>query len=100
SVTYPHLWVAKNLISFLKQRDIDVDDQSVEIAKVPSNTHLLSEVKGWTYYELVDGMMKYSNNFLAESLTKNIAVHKTGKQGSIKSGTEIIKEVLETNYGL
>lgn len=100
NVTYPHLWTAKNLISFLKQRDIVVENEDVEITKVPSKSQLLSEVKGWTYYALIDGMMKYSNNFLAEALTKNIVVKRTGKQGNIGTGVDLIKEILETNYGL
>lgn len=100
SVTYPDLWVGKNLIQFLKQRGITVEDQKVISQKAPSGATLLAEVKGWTFFEVIDGMMKFSNNFLAEMLTKNIASLKTGKQGSVEKGIDLIKEILETNFGL
>lgn len=99
SVTHPDLWVGKNLIQFLKQRGIEVENTKVTSQKTPSGADLLAEAKGWTYFEVVDGMMKFSNNFLAEMLTKNIA-SKNGKQGSVDRGVDIIKEILETNYGL
>jgi len=99
SVTHPDLWVGKNLIQFLKQRGIAVEDTKVLSKKTPNSADLLAEAKGWTFFEVIDGMMKFSNNFLAEMLTKNIA-SKDGKQGSIDRGVELIKEILETNYGL
>lgn len=100
SVTHPDLWVGKNLIQFLKQRGITVEDKKVLSQKTPENSNLLAEAKGWTFFEAIDGMMKFSNNFLAEMLTKNIATNKGAKQGSIERGITLIKEILETNYGL
>ncbi|MES2768598.1 MAG: D-alanyl-D-alanine carboxypeptidase/D-alanyl-D-alanine-endopeptidase [Bdellovibrionota bacterium] len=99
SVTHPDLWVGKNLLQFLKQRGITVEDSKISSQKTPGSSTLLAEAKGWTFFEVIDGMMKFSNNFLAEMLTKNIAASK-GKQGSIEKGVELIKEVLETNYDL
>lgn len=99
SVTHPDLWVGKNLIQFLKQRGIVVEDTKILSQKTPGSADLLAEAKGWTFFEVIDGMMKFSNNFLAEMLTKNIA-SKDGKLGSIDRGVELIKEILETNYGL
>jgi D-alanyl-D-alanine carboxypeptidase/D-alanyl-D-alanine-endopeptidase (penicillin-binding protein 4) len=100
SVTHPDLWVGKNLIQFLKQRGISVEDAQVISKKAPENSILLADVKGWSFFEIINGMMKYSNNFLAEMLTKNVAVNKSGKVGSIDKGVALIKETLETNYGL
>lgn len=100
SVTHPDLWVGKNLIQFLKQRGITVEDTKIISQKTPESAKLLAEVKGWTFFEVIDGMMKFSNNFLAEMLTKNIATSKGAKQGSIERGISLMKEILETNYGL
>lgn len=100
SVTYPDLWVGKNLIQFLKQRGIAVENQKIISQKSPEKSTLLAEVKGWSIFEILDGMMKYSNNFLAEMITKNIATSKGAKVGSIDKGVSLIKEILETNYGL
>lgn len=100
SVTYPDLWVGKNLIQFLKQRGITVEDTKVVSKKTPESSTLLADVKGWTFFQVMDGMLKFSNNFLAEMLTKNIAVIRGAKQGSIEKGISLIKEILETNYDL
>ena len=100
SVTHPDLWVGKNLLQFLKQRGITVEDTKIVSQKTPSSSTLLAEAKGWTFFEVIDGMMKFSNNFLAEMLTKNIAASRGTKQGSIEKGVELIKEILETNFDL
>ncbi len=100
SVTHPDLWVGKNLIQFLKHRGIEVTDQKVSSGKTPAKSTLLAEVKGWTFFEIIDGMMKFSNNFLAEMITKNISTNNGAKVGSIDGGVELIKEILETNYNL
>jgi D-alanyl-D-alanine carboxypeptidase/D-alanyl-D-alanine-endopeptidase (penicillin-binding protein 4) len=100
SVTHPDLWVGKNLIEFLKQRGITVEDTKIQSKKTPDSADLLADVKGWSNFEIINGMMKYSNNFLAEMLTKNIAVKRGEKVGSIEKGVTLIKEILDTNYGL
>lgn len=100
SVTYPDLWVGKNLIQFLKQRGITVENDKVISQKTPDDSVLLSSVNGWTFFEVMDGMLKFSNNFLAEMLTKNIAISRGAKQGEIAKGVSLIKEILETNYDL
>src|SRR5690606_17150829 len=90
SVTHPDLWVGKNLIQFLKHRGIEVTDQKVSSGKTPAKSTLLAEVKGWTFFEIIDGMMKFSNNFLAEMITKNISTNNGAKVGSIDGGVELI----------
>src|SRR5690606_26141788 len=78
----------------------EVVNSKVVSGRAPEKSDLLAESKGWTIFEAVDGMMKFSNNFLAEMLTKNISTNKGAKQGSIEGGVALIKEIIETNYGI
>jgi D-alanyl-D-alanine carboxypeptidase/D-alanyl-D-alanine-endopeptidase (penicillin-binding protein 4) len=45
-------------------------------------------------------MMKFSNNFIAEMLTKQIAVHMGYKNASISDGIKSIQKVMQSDYQL
>jgi D-alanyl-D-alanine carboxypeptidase/D-alanyl-D-alanine-endopeptidase (penicillin-binding protein 4) len=73
SIQSPVPWLGANLVSFLKQRGVSVEDTSVKAGEPPSSARIVAKSQGWSLFELVDGMMKYSNNFIAEMLTKQLA---------------------------
>lgn len=98
SVTYPDLWVGRNLISFLRQRGITIENMDVQSKKCLDKMNVLASSKGWTYQQILDGMLKFSNNFLAESVTKNISVKYGSKPGSILGGIKEIKQILQSKY--
>jgi len=100
SISYPDLWVGKNLISFLKDRGIEFDNQKIVSKKCSDSAPTLAIAKGWTVNEILDGMLKYSNNFLAESFTKQLAVDAGAGSGNIAKGVEVIRDTLEKEYGL
>lgn len=93
SVTDPGLWSGEALRSFLSQRNIVVTG-SIRMGKTPSNAQVLAKIQGQPINHLVTDMMKFSNNFVAEMLTKNLAA-KAGKQpASLEAGTAIIRDTL------
>ena len=68
--------------------------RKVKSGTTPDNAEELavSESKNLSY--IVDDMNKFSNNFVAEMLTKNMAVESGKSKASLKNGVEIIREEL------
>src|SRR5690606_36834225 len=78
---------------FLKQRGVTVAG-SVRTAKTPAGAKVLAQVKSKPVAAHVTDMMKFSNNYVAEILTKNLAVHVQGAPGTMDGGVAIIKDYL------
>ncbi|PIS10702.1 MAG: D-alanyl-D-alanine carboxypeptidase/D-alanyl-D-alanine-endopeptidase [Bdellovibrio sp. CG10_big_fil_rev_8_21_14_0_10_47_8] len=72
NVTQPDLWSGSNLKSFLKQRDIEVTGK-VRSGITPSGARLLAEAEGKLIEDVLADMDKFSNNYVAEMLAKDIA---------------------------
>ncbi len=95
----PVQWVGTGLLDFLGQRGIEVVNKKVQEGKVPSGARLVAEAPGWSIDELVNGMLRFSNNFIAEMLTKNLALSNGASQGTIATGVHTIKKMIST-YGV
>lgn len=78
SISKPDLWTGYHLVEFLKQRGINVKG-NVSTGKAPANAKVLAKSEGAPLYEILADMLKFSNNYVAEMLTKQLAV----KAGSI-----------------
>lgn len=72
NVTSPDLWSGANLKAFLKQRGIEVKGK-IKNAKVPPSARVLAEADGKTMELILGDMNKFSNNFVAEMIAKNLA---------------------------
>jgi D-alanyl-D-alanine carboxypeptidase/D-alanyl-D-alanine-endopeptidase (penicillin-binding protein 4) len=97
SITDPVRWSAFQLMNFLGQRGIVVSG-GVKAGTVPAGSRLLAEVESRPVAELVKDMMKFSNNYVAEMLTKNLGAQKSSP-GTMKTGVSEINEFLK-NQGL
>ncbi len=84
-------WSGHNLIQFLKQRGITVKGQ-VKAGTTPKDAKLLAKVDSKPLDEMVKDMMKFSNNFVAEMLVKNLAAEKKGMGASLTQGVDVIKQ--------
>ncbi len=73
NVTQPELWAGANLISFLAQRGIKVKGEVVS-GKTPASAEILAESESKPIEMMLADMNKFSNNFVAEMLTKNLSV--------------------------
>lgn len=93
SIYDPALWSGYNLKEFLRQRGINVEG-SVRVGKAPEKAAVLAQVKSKPLAAHVADMMKYSNNYVAEILAKNLAVHVHGAPGTMEKGLGQIKEYL------
>jgi D-alanyl-D-alanine carboxypeptidase/D-alanyl-D-alanine-endopeptidase (penicillin-binding protein 4) len=74
NITQPALWAGHNLKSFLAQRGIVVQGK-VRLGSKPSTAKVLAEAESKAIQEIVADMNKFSNNYVAEMLCKNISVY-------------------------
>tara|TARA_B100000749_G_scaffold279661_1_gene273144 strand:+ start:126922 stop:128427 length:1506 start_codon:yes stop_codon:yes gene_type:complete len=94
SVLRPDYWSGFNLISFLKQRGIEVQEK-VKLGKVPGKSRVLSDHESKPLSEVVKDMMKFSNNYVAEMLTKNLSLMGASKErGTMEGGMHRLQKFL------
>lgn len=90
SITQPDFWSGHNLVSFLAQRGIEVKGQ-VKTGVTPGSASLLAKAPSVPIAQVVTDMMKFSNNYVAEMLTKNLAARKGVKPATMKAGLEVVR---------
>ncbi len=93
SILNPAMWAGNNLKEFLSQRGIQVKGE-VRLGGMPKNAKILAEAKGKTMSETVSDMMKYSNNYVAEMLTKNLAAEFSKQPATMKDGVNVIVDLI------
>ena len=95
NITRPDYWAGANLKSFLKQRGINVEGM-VKDGVVPRNAKKLVTYEGRPLHGVASDMMKFSNNYLAEMLTKNLAFLNDRKpRATMDEGLEVIRLFLD-----
>lgn len=94
SITKPDLWAGENLKSFLAQRGITVRGQ-IKAGKMPSGLDLVGEAESKPIESMVTDMNKFSNNYVAEMLIKNLAVSK-GEVGSLPAGMKHLQGYMKS----
>jgi len=93
SIDEPDLWSGTNLVSFMEQRDI-ITSGYVVAGRVPDKAELLVTLESKSLSAILADMNKYSNNFVAEMLTKAMAVQEQKSGATLKRGVEMINEEL------
>ncbi len=93
SIHHPDFWSGEQFKSFLNQRGVRVSG-SVSKGVVPSDAVLLTELAGEPLHQSITGMMKFSNNYIAEMLTKNLAAYSGEKPATMSGGLEVIRQYL------
>lgn len=94
NVTQPDLWSGYNLKSFLAQRGIQVRGK-VRAGILPSNAKLLAEADSKSIESMLADMNKFSNNYVAEMLTKNISAA-SGRPGTLEKGMNAINDYMKS----
>lgn len=94
NITKPALWAGYNAIEFLKQRNIVIEGQVLK-GKTPSQNYVLSSNKGSFIFRIVQDMMKFSSNFLADMLTFHLALLQGYKKDLWNEGLKQIHQHIE-----
>jgi D-alanyl-D-alanine carboxypeptidase/D-alanyl-D-alanine-endopeptidase (penicillin-binding protein 4) len=95
NITEPDLWSGENLVSFLKDRGIRVSGR-VRRGIAPADASVLALYKSKPLAQIIADMAKYSNNFVAEMLIKNLAAEKGEKPATMITGIEQAKAYLRS----
>lgn len=99
NITKPDYWSGFQLIEFLKQRGLEVVG-GVKTGTTPNSATLLSEFESDPLHTAVESMMKFSNNFVAEMLTKNLSAYIGGGTGSMQGGLKAMRDLMVHQFGL
>lgn len=93
AVEDPALWSLQNLKSFLARRGVS-HQGALRMSRPPMSARQVAKVKSRPIAQLVRSMMKFSNNFVAESLIKNLAAQKGARPASLESGVGHLRTFL------
>ncbi len=94
NITQPDLWSGYNLIEFLRQRGITVSG-SVKKGRAPTDAQVLATYASKPLALIVADMAKFSNNYVAEMLVKNLAAETSGTPATMPQGMAQIQKFLE-----
>lgn len=93
SISRPDVWSGYQLKSFLQQRGIAVKGK-VKTGVTPLAARVLVEKESKPLALILRDMMKFSNNYVAEMLTKNLGAEFHSQPASMGSGLETIQQTL------
>jgi len=93
NVDDPVDWSGRNLIFFLSQRGVSVTGK-VKAGKRPTSAKQLAKAESKPVSEHVKDMMKFSNNYVAEMLTKDLAAQSGEAPATLEGGMKIIRAFL------
>lgn len=93
NITQPDLWSGYNLKSFLAQRGVSLTGKVVA-GVLPSEGKLVAESESKPIELIVADMNKFSNNYVAEMLIKNIGTLKKKENVSLEDGIVVLHEHL------
>jgi D-alanyl-D-alanine carboxypeptidase/D-alanyl-D-alanine-endopeptidase (penicillin-binding protein 4) len=99
AVEDPTIWSGKNLKNFLSQRQIEIGDKVIK-GSCSSSAKLVAKAESKSLPWMVADMMKFSNNFVAETLAKNLAQDVYKKPGSIESAMKHTREWLSKDFDI
>ena len=99
NIQNPPLWLGYNVLSFLKQRDIQVKG-GVQKGSCSSQCQELAQWESHPFSRLAYYLMKYSNNFITRMLTIHLSIEKGSEQGDFKVGMEWIRRYLTSEIQL
>ncbi len=94
NITQPDLWSGANLKSFLRQRGIETTGK-VKTGVTPAEAKLLADVDSKPIELILSDMNKFSNNYIAEMLSKNAAA-KISKPGTIAKAMGLSRDYLKS----
>ena len=94
SISNPTLWTASHFKEFLNERGITLKG-NVKVGECESDSKVLAFVNSKNLNEISSDMLKFSNNYVAEMLVKNLAAETVTKNASMKDGIEAIKVYLD-----
>lgn len=88
NITKPDLWAGENLKGFLSQRGVSLSGK-VKMGRAGTQARKVAESESKPIEAIVADMNKFSNNYVAEMLTKNLAAREQ-KPATLARGVAMI----------
>lgn len=92
NIEEPAMWAGANLKLFLQQEGIKITG-NIKSGKTNENLTVLAEYESKPIELIITDMNKFSNNFVAEMLTKNLSLQ-IAQEGNLKDGMKVISSFL------
>lgn len=96
SISNPDLWTGYNLKNFLWEAGFLFKGE-IKLGVVPESAWLMAEKESDGLFKIVADMQKFSNNYVAEMLTKFLGFTKF-KKGTLKDGVNVINDYLRDKH--
>jgi D-alanyl-D-alanine carboxypeptidase/D-alanyl-D-alanine-endopeptidase (penicillin-binding protein 4) len=93
NVSHPALFTITVLREFMERYGIRVQGKS-RAGKVPSDASLLVNHRSKPLSQILLGLNKFSNNFIAEQIMKTLGAQGKGPPGSFEKGIAVLEETL------
>ena len=94
NIVNPALYAGHMLKTFMGQRGIKVPGNVIE-GIVPEKAKQILEFESQPLWQIIWGMNKFSNNFVADQLMKRLGAEVWGAPGSMEKGIIALENVLE-----
>lgn len=94
NIVNPSLYTAHMFRTFWEKRGLELKGNAVE-GKVPGNAKLVLEFDSLPIWQIIWGMNKFSNNFVADQLMKKLGADVWGPPGTLTKGLTALGDVLE-----
>lgn len=94
SISNPNLWIGMHLKEFLKQRGITLKGK-VQVGECENTWNVIASAPSKNLIEITSDMLKFSNNFVAEMMAKNLAAEEGMLPAKMKDGIEQIKKYMD-----
>lgn len=91
NISRPDLWSGAHLLEFLKQRGIIVKGK-VTVGQTPKDAKTLAFTESKPLSEVISDMAKWSNNYVAEMLVKNLAAEAGVIPATMPKGLELVQK--------
>ncbi|MGP8307511.1 serine-type D-Ala-D-Ala carboxypeptidase [Vibrio sp. YIC-376] len=100
AVQDPDLYTSKKLATLLRQLNIELKGK-IRVGEAPKKQRkLLAQHQSKSLPDLLDQMLKHSDNLIADTLTKTLGAKFFVQPGSFTNGTEAIKQIIFANTGV
>ncbi|EJB1794701.1 serine-type D-Ala-D-Ala carboxypeptidase [Vibrio parahaemolyticus] len=100
AVQNPERYTSQNISTLLKQLGIELKGK-IKIGSAPQKQRKLMALhQSKPLSDLLDDMLKHSDNLIADTLTKTLGAKFFVQPGSFTNGTEAIKQIIFANTGI
>lgn len=99
SIREPDMWAGQSAVVFLENRGIKVKG-TVKNGTAPADRVVLATSESKPLAQIVADMMKWSNNYVADMLVKNLSAEAGDKPASTSKGLKRVRAHIEKIAGL